>query len=80
MGIQVKRLLFRLSGVLFISCAAPVTWFAHYFVDGTLGKCVASGARNRVNEGAFEVSSGAIVCLRTADSGVSTDASLEPPK
>lgn len=77
---QVKRIAIRLSGVLLLSCAAPVTWFAHYFVDNTLGKCVASGARNRVNEGAFEVSSGAVVCLRTADSGVSTDAGPESPK
>jgi hypothetical protein len=72
---QVKRIAIRLSGVLLLSCAAPVTWFAHYFVDNTLGKCVASGARNRVSEGAFEVSSGAIVCLRTSqtDSGVDSE-------
>ena len=70
-----RNRLLALAGLGLLACAAPVTWFAHYFVDDTLGKCVASGARNRVNEGAFEVSSGAVVCLRTSqtDSGVDSE-------
>lgn len=75
MGREVRNRLLALSGLALVACGAPVRWFAHYFVDEVLGKCVASGARNTVNESAFEVSSGAIVCLRTAqhDSGVDSE-------
>lgn len=73
MGCEVRNRLLALCGLGLIACGAPVTWFAHYFVDDILGKCVASGGRNTVNGGAFQVSSGAIVCIRTTPSDAGVD-------
>jgi hypothetical protein len=74
-GCEVRNRILALAGLVLVACGAPIRLFGHYFVDEVLGKCVASGVRNTVNESAFEVSSGAIVCLRTpqTDSGVDSE-------